>query len=119
MTESYSSLKSQLQNLQVAVQALLDLEQAQTIAPDLNRSQEAIQGFFQVEILESLAIPAETKHLLLPYYVETNKQLRLLRMDLNMLQAARSDATFRIRVQQTSDRLQTLIGYCDYFMQLV
>jgi hypothetical protein len=47
------------------------------------------------------------------YRVEMDKQLRLLAVDVMFLQAAKQAETVQQRVKVVSDRLQTLIRYCD------
>lgn len=98
------------------------LEQMQqTIAmplPELPRLQQSlleVQQFFQ-QIVRSLSIndlgPADAARVQ-SYQTEMSKQLRLLGMDVMFLQAARQSETIQQRQAQVSDRLQTLIGYCE------
>jgi hypothetical protein len=47
------------------------------------------------------------------YRTEMSKQLRLLEIDIMFFQGARQKATLEARRQTMSDRLTTLIGYCD------
>ncbi|MBD1871483.1 heterocyst frequency control protein PatD [Oculatella sp. FACHB-28] len=47
------------------------------------------------------------------YQTEINKQMRLLGMDVMFLQAARQPTTAQQRQAQMSDRIVTLIRYCD------
>lgn len=49
---------------------------------------------------------------------EIYKQMRLLETDLMLLQASRSSATSRLRTANVSDRIKTLIQYCDGLLQL-
>lgn len=49
---------------------------------------------------------------------EIYKQMRLLDTEMMMLQASRSSATFRARASGMSDRLDTLIHYCNVLLQL-
>ncbi len=49
--------------------------------------------------------------------VEINKQLRLLATDVMFLQAAKQAVTRQQRLEQVSDRVNTLIGYCDALLQ--
>lgn len=48
---------------------------------------------------------------------EIYKQMRLLETDMMLLQASRSSATFNSRVSSVSDRLNTLIQYCQSLLQ--
>lgn len=49
---------------------------------------------------------------------EIYKQMRLLETDLMLLQASRSAATSRSRAASVSDRIKTLIQYCEALLQL-
>ena len=53
-----------------------------------------------------------TQHWVQSYQVEIDKQLRLLKMDVLFLQAARQAETTAQRRQQVCDRLETLQRYC-------
>jgi hypothetical protein len=46
-----------------------------------------------------------------------SKQLRLLAIDVMFLQGARQASTAQTRLQTISDRLTTLIQYCDAIIQ--
>jgi hypothetical protein len=109
-----SFFKSQLQDLKLAVEALHDLETAKVAT--VIRSHQQIQDFFEAEIVNLK--PPDNEQLAMSYYVEINKQLRLLSADLNLIQAARVSATLESRVKQASDRLKKLMGYCDCLIKL-
>ena len=51
------------------------------------------------------------------YLTEIHKQLRLLGMDIKFLQASRVLATAQTRQTAASDRINTLIRYCDALLQ--
>ncbi len=112
--EHYQALEAQLQ-------ALKDDLEVQKPVKDLARSHLQIQNFFQTQILDAVSsatTPANdiskiNNEMLVSYYVEINKQLRLLGSDLTMLQAARTAATVEQRISQASDRLSILISYCN------
>jgi hypothetical protein len=74
-----------------------------------------VQQMFQLRImstdLEQLdpAVVSQVQS----YQTEINKQMRLLGMDVMFLQAARQPTTAYQRQAQMSDRIATLIRYCD------
>jgi hypothetical protein len=97
------------------------LEQLQTLIsqPEFDRATlksniPVLQNFFQEQIksLGLEALEAKEAHRSQSYQVEMDKQLRLLIMDGMFLQAARQSATSQQRLEQVSDRLKTLISYC-------
>ncbi|MGF1987157.1 MAG: heterocyst frequency control protein PatD [Nostoc sp. ZfuVER08] len=51
------------------------------------------------------------------YQTEMSKQLRLLEIDVMFFQGARQASTVQTRLQTISDRLTTLIQYCDAILQ--
>jgi hypothetical protein len=51
------------------------------------------------------------------YKTEISKQLRLLEVDVMFLQGARQPTTAQTRLNVISDRLNTLIQYCDAILQ--
>ncbi len=109
-----SFFKSQLQDLRLAVEALQDLEPAKVAS--VMRSHQQIQDFFGSEIVNLK--PPDNEQLAMSYYVEINKQLRLLSVDLNQIQVTRVSATLESRINQASDRLKKLMGYCDCLIKL-
>ncbi len=58
--------------------------------------------------------PAPDHHL--PYYIEINKQLKLLAADLTLLQAARAIASWQTRHRQAVQRLTLLAQYCQQLL---
>jgi hypothetical protein len=52
------------------------------------------------------------------FQTEIYKQMRLLETDLMLLQASRSAATSLSRTSSVSDRIKTLIQYCEALLQL-
>ncbi len=52
------------------------------------------------------------------FQTEIYKQMRLLQTDIMLLQASRNPATFRSRQTSVSDRINTLIQYCEVLLQL-
>ncbi|MBD2207039.1 heterocyst frequency control protein PatD [Calothrix sp. FACHB-1219] len=51
------------------------------------------------------------------YRTEMSKQLRLLEIDIMFFQGARQVSTAQARLQTISDRLTTLIRYCDAILR--
>ena len=100
------NLQSQLEGLQVAIAA--QVEPAPMIAKDWLRSHSEIQKFFQSKIINTdLEVTPQN----LSLQVEIDKQLKMLGVDLSMLQTARSPATWQKRHQQASDRCVLLDRY--------
>ncbi len=102
------------------------LERLQTLIsqPEFDRSTLkadalTVQQFFQDQVrsldLEALDATAEQRSH--SFHVEINKQLRLLAMDVMFLQTAKQSATSQQRLGQVSDRISTLIRYCDALLQ--
>lgn len=79
------------------------------------------QQLFQLQIagtdLSPLDAAIATK--LQSLFVEINKQLRLIGVDLMFLQAARQPATTQKRQKQMGDRLQLLLTYCTAIQELM
>jgi len=101
-------LQERLEILQKAI--ALQLDPAPAIAKDWMRSHGQIQKFFQTEIVNTnLEISPQN----LSLQVETDKQLKMLGVDLTMLQTARSPATWQKRHQQASDRFVLLKRYSE------
>lgn len=51
------------------------------------------------------------------YRTEMSKQLRLLEIDIMFFQGARQESTVKARLKTISDRLTTLIRYCDAILR--
>jgi len=101
-------LQERLEILQKAI--ALQLDPAPAIAKDWMRSHGQIQKFFQTEIVNTnLEISPQN----LSLQVEIDKQLKMLGVDLTMLQTARSPATWQKRHQQASDRFVLLKRYSE------
>ncbi len=100
-------LQSQLEMLQIAIAS--QLEPASSLAKDWLRSHREIQAFFQTEIINT---DLEVTPPNLSLQVEIDKQLKMLGVDLSMLQTARNPATWQKRHQQASDRFVLLKKYC-------
>ncbi len=110
MSQNYLNLIRDLQNqleiLQTAIASQAD--PAPAIAKDCLRSHCEIQKFFQAELVNTnLEITPQN----LSLQVEIDKQLKMLGVDLTMLQTARSPATWQKRHQQACDRFILLNRY--------
>ncbi|GBO56884.1 hypothetical protein APA_5219 [Pseudanabaena sp. lw0831] len=110
MTQDYLALVSDLQNqlkiLQTAISS--QKESAPAIAKDWLRSHREIQIFFQSSLVNTdLEITPQD----LSLQVEIDKQLKMLGVDLTMLQTSRSPATWQKRYQQACDRFFLLDSY--------
>lgn len=111
--QRYQEFSEVLEQLQTAASIQLDL-------PKLRHLFLEAQQFFQQEVVTLNAGELEQSHepRVRSYQTEMSKQLRLLGMDVMFLQAARQEETVEGRQRQLSDRLKTLISYCDAILQL-
>jgi len=100
-------LQRQLERLQISIAP--QSEPNPEIVKDWRRSLDEIQKFFQSKIINTnLEITPPN----LSLQVEIDKQLKMLSVDLSMLQTSRSQATWQKRHQQTCDRFTLLDRYC-------
>ncbi|MCX7592903.1 MAG: heterocyst frequency control protein PatD [Fischerella sp.] len=90
-----------------------DVASKQMDARQLRQHLSSLQQFFQQQIIPL----AEEKSLELSYRTEMNKQLRLLEIDVMFFQGARQAATAVDKLKTISDRLTTLIHYCNAILQ--
>ena len=81
---------------------------------------DEVQQIFQSQIanlsgdgLDSATLPSVQS-----YLTEIDKELRLLSIDVMFLQAARRSETAQARLTKISDRLHTLIAYCQALLQV-
>jgi hypothetical protein len=111
LTQDYLALVADLQKELTRLQEAIALhsELAPAIAKDWVSIYHEIQKKFQVEIVNS---NSEITPQNLSLQVEIDKQLKMLGMDLTMLQTSRSPTTWQKRYQQASDRLKLLERYC-------
>jgi len=110
-SENYANLISELsQRLQSLQSAIAPCHNhAPNLVKDWQRSHGEIQTFFQTQIVNTaLEITSHN----LSVQVEIDKQLKMLGVDLTMLQTARSPDTWQKRHQQSCDRLTKLQSYC-------
>jgi polyhydroxyalkanoate synthesis regulator protein len=78
-----------------------------------------VQQLFKEQILtRSLdQLPGDMVASVQSYRTEIHKQMRLLETDVMFFQTARQPATRQQRLSQMSQRLKTLIGYCDALLE--
>jgi hypothetical protein len=99
-------LQKRLETLQTAIASQPELKPE--IAKDWFRSHSKIQAFFQTEIVNTeLQVTPPN----LSLQVEIDKQLKMLGVDLTMLQTARNPTTWQKRHQQACDRFVLLARY--------
>lgn len=79
----------------------------------------SLQQMFQQQIVplavEDAQMPDNSREQ--SYQTEMSKQLRLLELDVMFFQGARQPATAQARLQTISDRLTTLMQYCEAILQ--
>jgi hypothetical protein len=111
LSENYLALVADLQKQLTTLQEAIALhsEPAPAIAKDWLSIYHEIQKKFQVQIVNS---NSEITPQNLSLQVEIDKQMKMLGMDLTMLQTSRSHTTWQKRHKQTSDRLKLLERYC-------
>ncbi|HEY9905887.1 MAG TPA: heterocyst frequency control protein PatD [Candidatus Sericytochromatia bacterium] len=79
-----------------------------------------LQQLFQSQITSLNADDLECENIFRWQSLQTEiyKQMRLLATDIMLFQASRSPATSLVRKDSISDRLKTLIQYCEALLQL-
>ncbi|WP_434688051.1 heterocyst frequency control protein PatD [Pseudanabaena minima] len=110
MIQDYGALIDDLQKQLEALQISIAPQSQPTpkIVKDWQRSLDDIQQFFQSKIINTnLEITPQN----LSLQVEIDKQLKMLKVDLSMLQTSRSQATWQKRHQQACDRFTLLERY--------
>ncbi len=110
-SQDYLGLVDDLQKrLEILQTAIAPQQQPATeVAKDWLRSHSEIQIFFQTKMVNTnLEVTAPN----LSLQVEIDKQLKMLSMDLTMLQTSRNLITWQKRHQQTCDRFVLLHRYC-------
>ena len=109
--------------MQILQQKLASLQQAitnhpdhaPTVAKEWARSLEEILHFFQSAIVnadEQNQMQNQSSIPSISLQVEIDKQLKMLGVDLSMLQSARKLDTWQKRHRQAGDRLTLLLRYC-------
>ncbi|CAN1211020.1 Heterocyst frequency control protein PatD [Tumidithrix helvetica PCC 7403] len=114
----YIFLKEKLEELKAKLGQVSERDASSV--KSLGRSHGEIQSYFQAQILDFpiSSRSSEIEEKILSYYVELNKQLKLLGVDFTMLQVARNPTTWQQRQQQAIARLSMLIGYCEALLSL-
>lgn len=110
MSQNYLDLIHDLQNQLEILQTTIasQIEPAPEFAKEWLRSHREIQIFFQSNLVNTnLEITPQN----LSLQVEIDKQLKMLGVDLTMLQTSRSRATWQKRHQQACDRFVLLDRY--------
>lgn len=112
--QCYQKLSELLKGLQQAAIA------SEMETPKLRQDVLAAQQYFQQQIAsrDSQEIDPAIESRVRSLQTEISKQLNLLNMDVTFLQAARQPQTVQTRQQQISQRLQTLLGYCEAILAL-
>lgn len=85
----------------------------QLTASDLRQRVVSLQQFFGQQIVPLTEVDSRVQS----YQTEISKQLRLLEVDVMFFQGSRQASTAQTRLQTISDRLTTLIGYCEAILQ--
>ena len=116
MPQDYLALVDELQkklaSLQTAIAAQSEL--APETAKDWQRSHHVIQTFFQTKMVHT---DLDITPPYLSLQVEIDKQLKMLGVDLTMLQTSRRPDTWQKRHQQTGDRFKLLYRYCQMHLE--
>jgi len=83
-------------------------------ATELRQRLASLNQFFGQQIVPLTELDSREQS----YRTEIGKQLRLLEIDVMFFQGARQVSTAQARLQTISDRLTTLIQYCDAILRL-
>ncbi|MGD1913278.1 MAG: heterocyst frequency control protein PatD [Rivularia sp. (in: cyanobacteria)] len=106
--QKYRAFKTKLQQLRDDISSNL------TNAHQLRQSMKSLQTYFCTEIVPlATQYPREQS-----YQTEVSKQLRLLQIDAMFFQGARQSDTAIGRANALTERLTTLIGYCDAILKM-
>lgn len=110
MSQNYLDLVNNLQKEIAVLQAAIapQAEIAPEIARDWLRSHVQIQTFFQTKVANT---ELEISPPQLSLQVEIDKQIKMLGVDLTMLQTSRSQSTWQKRHQKVCDRFVLLDRY--------
>lgn len=112
LPEAYRSAYSNFRHTLVHLQQVQDGSDAQELTPQ--KAFEAVQrSFQQVLTLDWEPFDPVIVAQVQSYQTEINRQFRLLGMDMMYLRAARQSATADQRKQQISDRIASLIQFCE------
>ncbi len=101
--DKYNTLFTELKDLRSMVGV------SQLTAVQLKERLTLLQQYFATEIVPLTSDDAQE----VKYRTETSKQLRLLEIDITFLGSARAEATIQTRLNTISERLTTLMSYCE------
>jgi len=112
--QCYQKLSELLKGLQQTAIA------SEVETPKLRQDVLVAQQYFQQQIasLARQEIHPTVESRVRSLQTEISKQLNLLNMDVTFLQAARQPQTLQTRQQQITQRLQTLLSYCEAILVL-
>lgn len=112
--QRYQKFKQALEQLQQTVAGV------QVDVLRLRQSYFQLHQLFQQQIvsLDASDLEPADEPKVRSYQTEMSKQLQLLGMDVMFLQAARQSETLQQRQVQLSDRLVSLLSYCDVLLEL-
>ncbi len=106
--QKYRAFKTLLEQLRADISSNL------TNASELRQGMASLQSFFRTDIVPlTTQYPTEQS-----YQTEISKQLRLLQIDIMFFQGARQASTIKGRIDALSERLTTLVGYCDAILKM-
>ncbi|MBE9192846.1 heterocyst frequency control protein PatD [Gloeocapsopsis crepidinum LEGE 06123] len=112
--QSYQEFAAVLKQLQA------NANRAQPDVVKLHEVFQQAQRLFgqQIITLDSSDLEPSVASRVRSYHTEIDKQLKLLRMDMTFLQAARQPETIIARKEQICLRIQTLINYCNVLLEV-
>ena len=85
----------------------------------LSSTFQEVKKFFQEQIvsLTDDNLDSDDAYRMRSYLTEIHRLMRLLQMDMMFLQASRNPVTEKQRQSGMSDRIKTLIDYCEAWVQ--
>lgn len=125
LPDAHRSLYLNLQHALMQLRSLVQVQQFQEKTQENSNAEEvviksafqAVQRSFQQVLTSWEQLDPAIAVQVQSYQTEINRQFRLLKMDMIYLQTARQTATADQRRQQTSDRLESLIQYCEAMLR--
>lgn len=96
-----------------------DVNKSTLNVTELRQSVVSLQQFFQQQIVPLAEEDHNSQNLgrVQSYQTEMSKQMRLLEIDVMFFQGARQASTAQDRLNAISNRLTTLIEYCNAIVQ--
>ncbi len=97
-----------------------DISYSSLDAPILRQRTAIIQQFYLLQIIPLLEENTDSALAspILSIHTEISKQLRLLELDVMFLQSAKQATTITQRLDAVTNRLVTLVQYCQAIIQL-